>query len=79
MLRILGKTTENHRVGPVYQGNDMVTKFFTLRFSYEMKHLVEIYYSVSIPEWTKTDLVDKCSEYWAKLPKIVGVGVGLYI
>jgi hypothetical protein len=55
----------------------MANHFFTLTYSYQMKDLIEIYYSVLIQKWIRTDLVEKCSEYWAKPPKIVGVG--LYI
>ncbi len=74
MLRILAKTTENHRVRPVYQGNDMVTQFFILTSSYQMKDLIGIYYSVLIQKWMRTDLVEKCSEYWPKPLTILGFG-----
>ncbi len=75
MLKILGKITENHRFRPVYWGNDMAIHFFTLTSSYQMKDLIEIYYSVLIQKWIRTDLVEKLSEYGATPPKIVGGGM----
>jgi hypothetical protein len=66
ILRILGKTVENRRFWLVNRENDMVTHFFMWASSCQMKDLVEIYHSIRIQKWMRTNLVKKCSRYWAE-------------
>jgi hypothetical protein len=48
MLKISNKITEYPRFRPVYRGNDMVTHFVTLTFSYQMKDRIDFYHSIYI-------------------------------